>query len=114
MILAEQYVQRRDAQAWDAVMDEALTALPVRIVQSTTDQGRALLKHGRDSLHAHHSPDLFHVLRDLHKATSRPLAKRQKATHARLAEMTRARQDVAPKRRASSRQSGAPGASWTR
>lgn len=109
MILAEQYVQRRDARTWGAVMDEALMKLPVRVVQSTTDQGRALLKHGRDNLNAHHSPDLFHVLRDLHKATSRPLVQRQKAAHARLAETTRARQAVAAKRRAWLKQKRRPG-----
>lgn len=74
-ILAERYVKRRDAQTWNATLDEALQGLPVQVIQSTSDQGRALLRHAQDQ-QAHHSPDLFHPQHDLSKATALFLAHR--------------------------------------
>ena len=81
-ILLEHYVERRDAQTWNMALDLALEGLPVRVIQSTSDQGQALLRHTRD-LDAHHSPDLFHPQHDLGKATALPLARRlRQATEA--------------------------------
>ena len=74
-ILLERYVERRDAQTWNATLHEALQGLPVQVLQSTSDQGRALLRHTQD-LQAHHSPDLFHPQYDLSKATALALAQR--------------------------------------
>ena len=74
-ILLERYVERRDAETWNIAMDEARQGLPVQVVQSTSDQGKALLRHARDA-EAHHSPDLFHPQHDLSKATVLPLARR--------------------------------------
>jgi len=74
-ILLERYVERRDAKTWNTAMDEAMQGLPIRVVQSTSDQGQALLRHTRD-LDAHHSPDLFHPQHDLSKATALALARR--------------------------------------
>jgi hypothetical protein len=79
-------------------MDEALAKLPVDVVQTTTDQARALLKHAREGLGAHHSPDLFHVLRDLHKATTRPLISRQEAAQRAVADAAAAVQRVSAHR----------------
>ena len=89
-ILLERYVERRDAQTWNTALGEALRGLPVQVIQSTSDQGQALLRHTRD-LHAHHSPDLFHPQHDLSRATALPLARRvrqaaegyEKAVHSR-------------------------------
>lgn len=74
-ILVERYVERRDAKTWNTVMEVALEGLPVEIRQSTSDQGKALLRHARD-VDAHHSPDLFHPQHDLSKATALVLARR--------------------------------------
>jgi len=74
-ILLEGYVERRDAKTWNGELEEALRGLPVDVVQSTSDQGKALLRHARDT-EAHHSPDLFHPQHDLSKATALPLAQR--------------------------------------
>jgi hypothetical protein len=46
----------------------------VRVVQSTSDEGKGLLSHVRTGLAAHHSPDLFHIQQELSRATSVALA----------------------------------------
>lgn len=74
-ILLEGYVPRRDAATWNEAMKDALEGLPVTVMQSTSDQGKALLRHARDA-GAHHSPDLFHPQHDLSKATALALAAR--------------------------------------
>ena len=74
-ILLERYVERRDAETWDTAMDEALRGLSVQVIQSTSDQGKAILRHALD-MEAHHSPDLFHPQHDLSKATALSLARR--------------------------------------
>ncbi len=74
-ILLERYVERRNAEIWNTTLDEALQGLPVQVMQSTSDQGKALLRHALD-VRAHHSPDLFHPQHDLSKATALPLARR--------------------------------------
>ena len=73
-ILLERYVDRRDAKTWNEAMGEALDGLPVRVVQSTSDEGQAIKCHAREGLKAHHSPDLFHPQQDLVRATALPLA----------------------------------------
>jgi len=72
-IMVEQYSEKRDAISWANAMSEGLADLPVTIVQSTSDEGKGLLKYVKDELGAHHSPDLFHVQQDLTRATSAPL-----------------------------------------
>jgi hypothetical protein len=73
-ILLEQYVDRRDADTWDRCMDERLTGLPVTVLQVTSDEAKALIKHAEFCLGAHHSPDLFHVQHETVKATGFALA----------------------------------------
>lgn len=73
-ILLEEYAERRDAATWNAGMARALDGLPVTVVQSTSDEGKALLGHVRQGFGAHHSPDLFHVQRELSRATASGLA----------------------------------------
>jgi hypothetical protein len=72
-IMAEQYSEKRDALSWANAMSAGLADLPITIVQSTSDEGKGLLKYVKDELGAHHSPDLFHVQQDLTRATSAPL-----------------------------------------
>lgn len=73
-ILLEAYSEKRDADSWTAALKGALHALPVRVVQSTSDEGKGLLGHVRAGLGAHHSPDVFHVQQELSRATSVALA----------------------------------------
>ena len=75
-ILAEQYSTKRDAEAWTKAMDEAVEGLDVDVVQSTSDEGRGLLRHVRESLGAHHSPDIFHVQQEATRGTAGALASR--------------------------------------
>ncbi len=75
-ILLERYAEHRDAATWDAAVREAIRDLPVRVIQSTSDEGKGLLAHVRTGLGAHHSPDLFHVQQELTRATSVALASR--------------------------------------
>lgn len=72
-ILLEAYSERRDGDSWSAAIKEALTDLPVDVIQATSDGATGLIKHVEQSLQAHHSPDLFHVQQDLTRATSAPI-----------------------------------------
>jgi hypothetical protein len=73
-ILLETYAEGRDAATWTEQFQAALRGLRVRVVQSTSDEGRGLLAHVRTGLGAHHSPDLFHGQQELSRATSVGLA----------------------------------------
>ena len=73
-ILLEQYADRRDADTWDRCLDERLTGLPVTVLQVTSDEAKALIRHAEFCLGAHHSPDLFHVQHETVKATGFALA----------------------------------------
>lgn len=73
-ILLEEYAEKRDAKTWNKHMDEALSELPVNVVQCTSDEGKGLLNHVRHGLGAHHSPDVFHVQYEVQRGMSAPLA----------------------------------------
>jgi hypothetical protein len=72
-LLAERYADHRDAETWDEALHEAVQGMSVEIIQLVGDEAKGLLAHARN-LHAHHSPDLFHVQQELSKATSASLA----------------------------------------
>ncbi len=74
-ILLELYVENRNCETWTEELKKAMGDLPVQIVQATSDEAKALLKHHEEKLEAFHCPDLFHVLHDLFKATSLPMAR---------------------------------------
>lgn len=76
-VLAEEYVEQRDAATWNAVMQEATRDLKVDVVQSTADEGLALARHAQD-LGAQHSPDLFHVQNEVNQAFVLPLLRRRR------------------------------------
>lgn len=78
-LLAEKYVEQRDAKTWSATMTEALRGLPVSVRQQTSDEGKALLSHSGE-LGAHHATDLFHVQHETSRAMSLGLAHRVDAT----------------------------------
>ena len=74
-IVLERYAEGRDSETWTKALTAALGDLPVEIVQATSDEAKALLKHAEQDLDAHHSPDLFHPQQDLVRATSLNLAR---------------------------------------
>jgi len=69
-IVVETYAEHRDAASWNAAIKQGLQGLPVRVLQSASDEGKGLLAHVREGLGAHHSPDLFHAQQELTRATS--------------------------------------------
>jgi hypothetical protein len=73
-ILVEEYTQKRDAATWNQAMDKALQGLPVKVIQSTSDEAKGIRAHVKQSLGAHHSPDLFHVQYETSRGMSAPLA----------------------------------------
>jgi len=77
-ILLEKYSPDRTAEQWTACLREATEGLKLKVIQSTSDEGKGILRHTREHLGAHHSPDLFHVQQELGKGTSVPLKNREK------------------------------------
>ncbi|WP_155067080.1 helix-turn-helix domain-containing protein [Piscirickettsia salmonis] len=73
-ILLEKYSEKRDAASWNAEMDEALSGLNVKVIQSTSDEAKGIVNHAEKHLVAHHSPDIFHVQHDISKGCSASLA----------------------------------------
>jgi len=61
-ILVEKYAESRSATEWTSTLQQATAGLAVKIVQSTSDEGKGIVKHVQDELGAHHSPDLFNRL----------------------------------------------------
>jgi transposase len=78
-IFLEQAAQARDQDTWQELMEQALSGLNCRVIQSTSDEAPGLLAYVEHHLGAHHSPDLFHVQHELSKAVSAPLAVKQRA-----------------------------------
>ena len=77
-ILVETYSERRDAESWEESLNAALTGLPVTIRQVTSDAASGLLRYAQDVLGVPHSPDLFHIQRELVRATAWPLAQQHR------------------------------------
>ena len=77
-ILLEQYADDRKAKTWTKALGAATEGLPIEIIQSTSDEGRGLLRHVKKDLGVHHSPDLFHVQQELVRGTSVALASRKR------------------------------------
>lgn len=73
-LLLQQYAERRDCETWNQTLGEQITTMAVTVVQVTSDQASALLKHTTEHLGAHHSPDLFHVQHETVQATNFALA----------------------------------------
>ncbi len=73
-IVAEKYVENREAATWNKVVLQGLKDLPVQVIQVTSDEGRGLINHTIKGLNAHHSSDCFHVPHEIGKGTSGALA----------------------------------------
>ncbi len=73
-ILLEKYADDRSAETWNKAVNDGLNGLPVKILQSTSDEGKGLISHAINGLNAHHSPDIFHVQHEIGKGTSGALA----------------------------------------
>jgi len=106
-ILVEQYAESRSAQAWTDTMQHATAGLAVNIVQSTSDEGKGIIKHVQEDLGAHHSPDLFHVQQELVRGPSIALASKRR--HAEE-EVAKAVQRVRESTEKTADLPGAPGA----
>ena len=78
-IFLEQVAQARDHDTWHALLEQALSGLNCRVIQSTSDEAPGLLAYVEQHLRAHHSPDLCHVQQELSKAVTAPLAVKQRA-----------------------------------
>ena len=63
-ILAEEYVQHRDAETWNTVLEKQLQGMPVEVIQIVSDGAIGIINHAVQKNHAHHSPDLFHIQQD--------------------------------------------------
>lgn len=73
-IILEKYASQRDTKTWTEAMQDALSDLPVSIIQVTSDEAKALKRHTKVELGAHHSPDLFHGLHEIGKGIFLPLS----------------------------------------
>lgn len=73
-ILLEQYAPNRTSDEWTSAMRQAIADLPVQVIQSTSDEAKGILRHVREDLGVHHSPDLLHVQAEAVRATSVVLA----------------------------------------
>jgi transposase-like protein len=78
-IFLEAYAEARDSETWKKMLKKALGNLPIEIVQVTSDEAKALVKHAEKEIGANHSPDLFHVIHELFKGTSLAMAREVKA-----------------------------------
>ena len=78
-ILLEKYGEKRDAASWNIALDETLAGLPVKVIQSTSDEARGIVNHVEQHLDAHHSPDIFHVQQDITKGTSAAMSAKIRA-----------------------------------
>ncbi len=82
-LLAEQLKAKRDADTWNTLMDQSTADLKVTLVQQASDEASGLTAHARQQ-GMHHSPDLLHILQDIHRATALPLRRRLEAAQAAL------------------------------
>jgi hypothetical protein len=94
LLLIEEYADNRQAETWTAKVKQALKGLPVEVVQITSDDARALVKHAKESLGVHHSPDLFHPQQDISRATSLTLGRNVADAEKDLAKAEKARDEI--------------------
>lgn len=85
-ILVEQYTESRTATEWTHTLKQATAGLAVKIIQSTSDEGKGIVKHVQDDLGAQHSPDLFHVQQELTRGPGVAIANKTRCAEQVLAE----------------------------
>jgi len=74
-ILVEEPAKRRDGQTWFDAMARGLSGLNAEVIQVTSDEGKGLIHHAEVLLGVQHSPDLFHVQREISKGMGAVLAR---------------------------------------
>lgn len=84
MILLETYSESRDGASGSALVDTAVSGLPVTVAMVVGEGAKGHIAHAREGLGCHHGPDLCHPQHDLSRATARPLAARLAAPQAAL------------------------------
>lgn len=77
-ILSEELAEKRDAETWQKITEEAMKGLNITIHQMTGDAGTGLTKYTVKVLGAHKSPDLFHIQQDITRGLTSVLARRLK------------------------------------
>jgi transposase-like protein len=77
-ILLERYAEDRSAATWTPALEAAMAGLAVAVIQGTSDEAKALRRHGETDLDAPHSPDLCHGQHEVSKATRLHLARQVK------------------------------------
>jgi hypothetical protein len=77
-IFVEKYAEQRTAEEWNKATREGFSGLDVEVLQSTSDEGTAILAHVKSELKAEHSPDTFHVQQELSRATAGPLSAQER------------------------------------
>lgn len=90
-IILEKYAPNRTGDTWNKSLANALCDLPVEVIQCTSDEGSGLLNHVKKGLKVHHSPDTFHVVKEISKGTSGALAatvRKSEKKHQKAIEMT--------------------------
>jgi len=55
---------------WNQETKQALSGLPVEVIQVAGDEGSGLINHIEKGLKVHYSPDLSHVPHEISKGTS--------------------------------------------
>jgi hypothetical protein len=108
-LLIEEYADDRRADTWTAKVKQALEDLAVEVVQTTSDNARALVKHAQQCLGVHHSPDLFHPQQDISRATSVQLGRKVKTAKKDLAEAEKALEEAQQQTDASAHTPRGPG-----
>lgn len=78
-IFVEEYASDRSGETWNNVVNQALSDLPVKVVQCTSDEAKGLIHHATKGLKGHHSPDVFHVMHEISKGTSAALTSKIKS-----------------------------------
>ena len=95
-ILLERYADNRSAETWDQALAEAIRDFSVEVA---SDQAKGIHRHV-GNLGAQASPDLFHLQRDIVKATGFTLRRAEKQAEAALAtaraDWAQARQRLPP------------------
>lgn len=99
-ILQEKYSPDRSSQSWTAAINERLENMPVNVIQATSDQAKGIIHHVEEELSAHHSPDLFHILQELVRATARTLASRVQKADNELQQIKNQHQELTKKKQA--------------
>ena len=72
-ILLEKMADNRTTETWDESMKQVLAPLSVIVMQGVGDESRSLVKHVKEGLGAHHSPDTFHIQQELTRGGSAQL-----------------------------------------